>query len=261
MTTNKDFRFITDNKSLSLGYKKWIKGSQNRHLHDGYEILYVVNGSRDMFVGNQTFKMEAGDLLFIPPNILHKSFNNHKGSEIYSLHLYRNYNHNLEEPFILKSNRVINLIIRIRDEFVRKQSGYQDLVEAFALEIFIYIVRNRFNNIDSIIDNIDGQNSKIMSIVNYININFTMDLSLSNISEKFDISNEHLSRSFSKNTGFSIIDYINHVRIQYAKKMLLNKKLSIVDICYKSGFGSVTNFGRVFKKLNGLTPRDYRKTL
>ncbi|MBQ1600952.1 MAG: helix-turn-helix transcriptional regulator, partial [Ruminococcus sp.] len=67
-----------------------------------------------------------------------------------------------------------------------------------------------------------------------------------------------LSRSFKTFTQFSFVEYINSLRIAESCKLLHNTRLSVLEIALKCGFGSVTQYGRWFKKLVGKSPVKYR---
>ena len=71
----------------------------------------------------------------------------------------------------------------------------------------------------------------------------------------------NLSRKFKKETGQSLTDYINKLRIKEALYMMENHNLSITDIAYMTGFNDVNYFTKVFKKYKRMTPSSYRKQL
>ncbi|MGL1890873.1 MAG: AraC family transcriptional regulator [Spirochaetaceae bacterium] len=253
-----DYKYITADNKVSLGYRKWIKGSQSRHLHDGYEILYVVSGKRDMFIEDKVLHMTSGDIVLIPPNTLHKSFNNYDGSEIYSLYLNSISGISIEKLFLLRSTQISDIILKIDKEFKNNEIAANQLINALGLKLFIYILRKSFQN--EVLDiKVVNCNKTIQQIVKYINQKYQEELNLKFLSKEFNLSQGHLSRSFKKHTGFSLIDYINHIRIQKSNELLLKSNHTISYICYFCGFGSLTNFGRLFKKLNGKSPREYRK--
>ena len=86
-----------------------------------------------------------------------------------------------------------------------------------------------------------------------------MDLSIALLGEAFHKSPSYLGKLFKKEMDCGILDYINEVRIQNAKTMLKETSLSIQEVSGKAGFSSSTAFIRIFKKLTGITPGEYRK--
>ena len=104
------------------------------------------------------------------------------------------------------------------------------------------------------------QNKHLLEATQYLKTNYSDgSLSLNTVSEQIGINASYLSKLFNDayNKGFS--QYLNEIRIEHAKSLLLNNNVLIRDICDKTGFLSVQNFTRVFKKHTGCTPGEYRK--
>ena len=101
----------------------------------------------------------------------------------------------------------------------------------------------------------------IRKAVEYIHLNIEQELSLDTISEAIQVSKYELSRNFKKKTGRSITDYINNQRIKEASNLLENHNLNITDIAYMVGFNDVNYFTKMFKKMRGMTPSEYRRGL
>lgn len=95
-------------------------------------------------------------------------------------------------------------------------------------------------------------------VIEYINMNFRdPDLNISMTGLHFDITPAYLSSLFKTQTGESLLDYINHVRIEEAKR-LLDEGFSVVDIAEQVGFRNSGALIRVFKKVVGITPGKYK---
>lgn len=84
------------------------------------------------------------------------------------------------------------------------------------------------------------------------------DLSLAKVASNVYISRCHYSRMFKTFFGTGFKEYVIHKRIQRAKNMLQEGK-TVTDVCYSVGYGDLTHFGRVFKKIVGINPSVYRK--
>lgn len=69
---------------------------------------------------------------------------------------------------------------------------------------------------------------------------------------------EHLARSMQRYKNITVSAYINNLRLEYVANMLVNSDLSIVDLCYESGFSSLDYFGKQFKKKYGMAPSKFR---
>lgn len=99
----------------------------------------------------------------------------------------------------------------------------------------------------------------VKKAINYIKIHLDNPLSLQGISKAIHVNPSHLSRKFKKETGISIIDFINVHRIHAAKVYLQSDTINITEIAFMIGFNNVNYFSRVFKKETGMTPSQYRK--
>jgi two-component system, response regulator YesN len=101
----------------------------------------------------------------------------------------------------------------------------------------------------------------IRKAIEHIRFHLEQDLSLESISEAIHSSTYELSRKFKKETGQTITDFINTLRINEALSMIENRNFTITDIAYMVGFNDVNYFTKVFKKIKGMTPSAYRKQL
>jgi len=95
----------------------------------------------------------------------------------------------------------------------------------------------------------------------YIQQNQAEDLSLGQVAKAVNTSVFYFCKMFKKATGINFTDYLSRVRIEKAKNLLLNPNLRISEIAYEVGFQSLTHFNRVFKKLLGQSPTEYREKL
>ena len=89
----------------------------------------------------------------------------------------------------------------------------------------------------------------------------TEDISLGQVAKAVNTSTFYFCKMFKKVTGINFTDYVSRVRIENAKNLLLNPNLRVSEIAYEVGFQSLTHFNRVFKKVLGQSPTDYREKL
>lgn len=101
--------------------------------------------------------------------------------------------------------------------------------------------------------------SRIRSIIEYIQNNYYMDISLQSIAVEFHIHKVYLARTFKENTGTTITDYVNNLRIEKAKLLLNISDYKVNDIAYIVGFNNTQNFYNLFKKYVNKSPSEYKK--
>lgn len=92
----------------------------------------------------------------------------------------------------------------------------------------------------------------------FINANHTENLSLTAVAQAAHMSTFYFCKQFKKATGLSFTEYLSRLRIEKAKAQLLKPNLRVSEVAYEVGFQSLTHFNRVFKKLNGESPTNYR---
>jgi len=95
----------------------------------------------------------------------------------------------------------------------------------------------------------------------YIHEHQTEDLNLSQVAKAVNMSSYYFCKTFKKVTGINFTDYVARVRIEKSKNLLLNPNLRVSEIAFEVGFQSLTHFNRVFKKILGQSPTEYRAQL
>ncbi|MNN89103.1 Arabinose operon regulatory protein [compost metagenome] len=100
----------------------------------------------------------------------------------------------------------------------------------------------------------------MLRVKEYLNEHYANpDLSLTYLSGEFELNAKYLSQMFKEEFGVNFLDYLGNVRIQQAKRLLMETGESIQVIGIQVGYPNVRSFMRVFKKLTGVTPGEYRK--
>ncbi|HJD46632.1 MAG TPA: response regulator [Candidatus Mediterraneibacter norfolkensis] len=109
---------------------------------------------------------------------------------------------------------------------------------------------------------IDGEylncSAKVLMAIEYIRNNYSHQISLEDIAEYAGISRIYLSQLFKKETGKNIRDYLAEYRLSKAKELLLTSNLKIYTISELCGFGSAQYFNRIFKKMTGFSPYQFK---
>ncbi|MDY6016219.1 MAG: response regulator [Oscillospiraceae bacterium] len=155
-------------------------------------------------------------------------------------------------------------------------SGYDDFAycrEALRLQITDYILKPvDYEEFGACIDNLkialfqkkasvesDGQEERIINkIVRFVQLHLAEEISLSVLAEEFHFSTQYVSQLFKNEIGVNFLTYLTNIRMEKAKKLLLNTDLPIAEISEQSGYGDYRVFTKVFKKSEGVTPSQYR---
>lgn len=107
----------------------------------------------------------------------------------------------------------------------------------------------------------DGENPVLRTAKKYIRNHLTENLSLSDVAERAGVSTAYLSTLFSRESGCGFVDYLNKARIEYACHYMHDGEMKIYEIAFKVGFRDEKYFSRVFKKVTGQSPSEYRRRI
>jgi YesN/AraC family two-component response regulator len=95
----------------------------------------------------------------------------------------------------------------------------------------------------------------------YIEEHHSEELSLSQVAQAVHTSVFYFCKLFRKVTGVTFTEFVSRTRVEKAKNLLLNPNLRVSEIAFEVGFQSLTHFNRVFKKIVGESPTEYRSHL
>lgn len=129
-------------------------------------------------------------------------------------------------------------------------------------ELCLWLSRVVRSLIDNLFSNRVAKHSDLIyRTIQYMQLHYARKLTLDEISHNAHISPAYLSRIFKKETGCSIVDFLNQVRIEKSKELLADEKIRLIEVALQCGFESQSYFNRMFKQVCGITPQKYRKLM
>ena len=139
----------------------------------------------------------------------------------------------------------------------------QRLITSLAASQNIYDICYTFqDNIEIFTDNLfmtPEKSSKIVkNAAEYISQNFSEDITLATVADHLHVNTSYLSTLFRQVTGMTFKEHLNRIRIEEAARLLANTDYSVMEIAIACGYKDQSYFTKVFKKLTGLTPKQYR---
>ena len=157
-------------------------------------------------------------------------------------------------------------LVRLFDEITYEYRSMNTLREAaiYALIIQMFVVMARkYMNTENLFPDVKLNKQreyieKFNVIFEYINNNYSDDITLDIIANVAGFSKFHFSRLFKQFTDISFYDYLNQRRVKEAEKLLLDPNLSITEVAMRSGFSSIATFNRVFKGFKECTPTEFK---
>ncbi len=250
------------------------------HLHDFIEIVYVVGGSATQTVNEDHYEVQRGDLLFINCGSVH-SFEPHgaftyinicfkpetltesiitpeNAFAILQLSAFEEIRRESEGSMISFSEserpEIEALLKNMLDEYTNRALSWRTVLESYMNLLIVRILRRvRFEATDKSDSDIWAKLS------DYIDKNLGADLTLPTLAKKCFYNPSYFSRIFKERFDMSLTEYINHRRIETAIRLFRETDLSGEEIAERSGFSSKSSFYRVFTKITGRTPSEYRK--
>ena len=242
------------------------------HHHDTHQILYVLSGNARITVGNENYDLESGSLIFISrteshsvnyvgekyeryeirisPEIINSSL---KDQHLYSVLINRPVG--FSRVIKLKSPAMIDIFEKINREF-NDNAPYREEVLSMLLDLLFITVYRSYPEMFSV------KSIPYFETVNQIQRQFENDIgkayTLTGLAAEYHISKYYLSHIFKTITGYSVMDYLKALRIAKAKNLLAKTDTRVCEIVKICGFSDSSNFSRTFRKLNGISPSDFR---
>lgn len=234
------------------------------HSHNVYEIYILADGMRNIYIGNKLYEVTAGDAVMIESDIPHRSYGNtpYRGIciEFSPKYLSDNFTSD-EQRYILKCFE--KNIISVKTELISELWEKAEKTAAGEIEkkdCFCYFMKILAENMQTAdIESKRSLKSDLSPIGIYIQEKYTSIKTLDELTAHFGMSKSYLCRIFKKQTGITVIEYINRLKVQYAYKLLQETDLPVNEVGRCSGFDNTIYFNRVFKKIMGDTPKNLRK--
>ena len=149
----------------------------------------------------------------------------------------------------------INEIFLINENFTANIEEFTSLED---LSVWVSNMLQRFISFTFEFDKVKHADA-VYKVIEYIKANYRRHITLEEIAASTYLSKTYLSSLFKKETRYSISEYINIVRIERSKSLLMEENLSIIEIANLCGFEDQSYFTKVFKNIVGITPKKFRE--
>lgn len=247
---------------IENGYLSAVKKSENTfvdtHFHDFFEMEYIISGSGTYTIDGTSYPIEDGDLFFLTPFNFH--FVDIKDAELFNVMFSGNicngsFLQSLTQnaPVVLKTDEktkhCFEVLLNELCENVNDREFSISLLNTIVAKLEREIIKKE--NINKL--------SHISQAELYILTNFRNNLTLNDVSKEVHLAPTYFSRLFKAEKGINFKTYLNNLRFEYAKKLLDNSDMTVMQICSDCGFNDYPNFIRRFKQYTGFYPTEYRK--
>ena len=242
-----------------------IKTAQQKfyiNWHEYIELLFCLY-SGTVFCGTKTYHMKRGDLIVINPNEYHAT----DGGFYYCLQIDPSFFEDVQFKDVLfathiKKDPIITECFKsIRKETKHNHTGWDMAVKSIVYRLYCYLLRNYQTDIpaENETDTIQSKAVRVAEMLTFIATNCQNNLTTAYLAERFHMSESYFCSFFKSHTKLSPMEYINQYRIQMSQSLLKSTDNSITDIALTVGFSDPNYFSRTFKKITGVSPREFRK--
>lgn len=232
------------------------------HIHRQMEILYVLSGEYQASVNNQTTKLLKDQIAVADSFDVHKwqpidatSFYIVIPYSALSLYIEQKNGKSLSTPFIVNPEVCLK-VKRIAEALKEALACSQTLIIEGLTKVLLGLLLQHIPLADK---NTFKRNFLVFEVLDYIEQNFTEDITLESISEAFSYSKYYFSRLFNQILGCHLDTYINMVRTQNVLFLIKKKNYSVTDAVLESGFSSLPTFYRYFKNRYNRNVTQYLK--
>lgn len=246
------------------------------HFHTYCEIFYLKTGSCIYSVDNRLYHLTAGDVFIVTPGASHSTrYEGLVPCERYVIccpmealpQTYWETHGDIQDKLsrsgkvilVKKGKQQMELLLEtmLEENNIPDEYSYEFL-QLQMKTLLLTILRSGIFIYEQIRHD-NGISTDIEGALHYIARNFAMPLTLEEVAENINLSPTYLSRKFKRETGTTFREYVNYIRIRQASQMLLTTDDSITKIALNCGFNSSNYFKDCFRRINGVSPRTFRK--
>jgi len=256
--------------------------------HDFWEMVFIRRGAVGVMAGNSGYTLGSNEAVFHAPNEYHNIWANGDSAEVVvltfmcespAMKFFERKMMSLSESEIRLIEEILALgsvafseppdIIYQKKLLPRESlpAGTLQLLKLKLEELLIRLIQSSdtISRTERRSEDVPLQNDKLITdaIIRTLTSRVFGSITLDEVCSGISYSKSYLKNVFKRNTGFSIMDYYANLKIERAKILIKDGKMSVSEIAEKLGFSSINYFSRAFKKKTGLSPTEYRlaKTL
>lgn len=235
--------------------------------HENVEILCFTGGKGTVTCNERRIEVQSGDIVVLNTNCIHTISCT---DELYYYCLIVDRSFCLENLFdtnricfdtFLRDDELFRLFEELATEWKNKADApYRvQTIRAHVLRIMVILCR-RYSRRDEIPQADSHLLSCIKQAIGMIHSSSQEDLSLEELAQRVGLSKFYFAREFHRITGYTVVSYMNLVRCEKAKRLLVENTKSVGEVGRSCGFSNQSYFSKIFFKHMGMRPLEYRNT-
>ncbi|WP_310605427.1 AraC family transcriptional regulator [Anaerosporobacter sp.] len=257
------------------------------HFHNYIEVLYGLEGQFHVLLNGKYHFFAKGDLILINSREVHhiNALSESGGSyivlrfepEVIYNNMFQNYSElKYTIPFLIDSpnqqkvitkdllnnTNIPELLWDILKEMEEQCYGFELAVRNHIGRIFLWILRYFHANSSNSIFQFNEYElylKRLQPALDYVPNNYMNEIKTPDMASLCNMSSSYFSRLFNKVMNMNFNDYINHIRLKEAEKLLVSTELNITEISNQVGFNTTSYFIKLFKQNKGTSPKQYQK--
>ncbi|MDD6572112.1 MAG: AraC family transcriptional regulator [Thermoflexaceae bacterium] len=243
---------------------------------DFYGISFMISGERLIYSPNFTTIVQAGEIVFIPKNIYRRTtyisnkpyerillkFTDSMISDLIKVIGQKTFDDLCKEHVIRLTpstqKKVLGILTEMEQEWKHYNEYSELLLKGLLNKLIIICLRERVLVKDNDI-NLEKKHTYLLEAIQYIKTHLRDNPSLNETAESIHISPSYLSKLFVNqlHTPYSV--FVRNEKLLHAQKLLAETRLSITEIAAEAGFASNAYFSDCFKRMEGISPLQFRK--
>lgn len=237
------------------------------HWHDYYEIELVLSGKGTHFLNGRTHPLTRGDVTLLNPSDFHQ-VQVEEELEIINVSFEESLiRPQLLERFLQERSHIhirltekvvseLTVLLHLLQEELSREKPYRELLVRNLLEsVFVLLLRH----LPERKEKMSMQKEPLQRALLFLHGHFRENPSLSAAASVAGLTPNYFSEQFHRGTGKTFKEYLCDLKLSHAKKLLDTSSLSVTEICYASGFQSLSHFLRLFQKSVHCTPSQWRR--
>ncbi|RCW74798.1 AraC family transcriptional regulator [Saliterribacillus persicus] len=237
------------------------------HYHGFYQLLYVLEGDGKIILNGKSDSFSLDHVAMITPNCSHAilsdnrltilvlAFDDERIDPMYKKDLLDKQfkNTKLLELSPFDSSAVRHILRTMLYETSNEGPMKEAAIRIYLSELLLKLARSEDQT-----DSVDANSLRAERLKKFIDSHYFEFMRAEDLAQKLQMSTRHMNNIFKENYHLTPMQYLTHVRVELAKKLLTESDKDIASICFEVGFESVSTFYRSFKQATSISPHKFR---
>ena len=252
------------------------------HWHEEAEFTLITRGACLYHIDLVDYEVQEGDLLFIPPLLLHSisaqlkekatsetyvfhmNFLGGNSADICSIRYFKPImDREITMPYLMKKDHpayasLLEIFQQTHALYEEKPAGYELALKALLLQLFFVLLQYSEKNTSP---DLGKTSDKLKQVLDYIELHYTESMAVSELARLCHFSDYYCMRFFKKHMNMTCVEYIVSLRLEKSVELFKEGNTSILDVSLSVGFRNLSYFHRAFKKKYHMTPLAFIKDL